>query len=94
MSLTFSAGELSLIIGPSGSGKTTLLSILGCLLSPTSGEVRLLGREVSHLPESARVGIRTRSYRSFLRDWTKAAPICPPKLTVDAANPFTRSRTR
>lgn len=31
-------GETCLLLGPSGSGKTTLLSILGCLLTPDSGE--------------------------------------------------------
>jgi putative ABC transport system ATP-binding protein len=36
-------GELTLLMGPSGSGKTTLLSILGCILSPTSGSLRIAG---------------------------------------------------
>jgi putative ABC transport system ATP-binding protein len=36
-------GELTLLMGPSGSGKTTLLSILGCILTPTSGTVRIGG---------------------------------------------------
>ncbi len=36
-------GELTLLMGPSGSGKTTLLSILGCILTPTSGIVRVEG---------------------------------------------------
>jgi putative ABC transport system ATP-binding protein len=44
-------GELVLLMGPSGSGKTTLLSIIGCILRPTSGVVRILGREVSNLDE-------------------------------------------
>ena len=30
-------GELVLLMGPSGSGKTTLLSIMGCILTPSSG---------------------------------------------------------
>ena len=34
-------GELTLLMGPSGSGKTTLLSILGCILTPTSGDLKL-----------------------------------------------------
>ena len=41
------AGELTLLMGPSGSGKTTLLSILGCILSPTSGTVRLAGQTIN-----------------------------------------------
>ena len=41
VSLALSGGELTLLMGPSGSGKTTLLSILGCMLSPTEGTVRV-----------------------------------------------------
>ena len=41
--LTLNAGELTLLMGPSGSGKTTLLSILGCILTPTEGDVRVCG---------------------------------------------------
>jgi putative ABC transport system ATP-binding protein len=44
VSLTVTGGELTLLMGPSGSGKTTLLSILGCMLTPTSGTVRVAGR--------------------------------------------------
>ena len=44
ISLSLVGGELTLLMGPSGSGKTTLLSILGCMLSPTTGTVRILGR--------------------------------------------------
>jgi putative ABC transport system ATP-binding protein len=35
---------MTLLMGPSGSGKTTLLSVLGCMLTPTDGAVRILGR--------------------------------------------------
>ncbi|MDP3690889.1 ATP-binding cassette domain-containing protein, partial [Bradyrhizobium sp.] len=41
VSLTLKGGELTLLMGPSGSGKTTLLSILGCMLTPTEGTVRI-----------------------------------------------------
>lgn len=44
-------GEVMLLMGPSGSGKTTLVSILGCILRPTSGTVKILGQEVTHLSE-------------------------------------------
>ena len=43
VSLDLHAGEVVALEGPSGSGKTTLLSILGCILTPTSGEVTVDG---------------------------------------------------
>jgi putative ABC transport system ATP-binding protein len=52
------AGEYVAIMGESGSGKTTLLGILGCLDRPTSGSYRLLGQEMSGLPESRRARVR------------------------------------
>ena len=51
VSLRVSAGELVLITGPNGSGKTTLLSILGGLVRPTSGAVRVEGRALHEMSE-------------------------------------------
>jgi putative ABC transport system ATP-binding protein len=47
VSLSLVGGELTLLMGPSGSGKTTLLSVLGCMLTPTEGVVRVLGRSTT-----------------------------------------------
>ncbi len=44
INLSLNRGQLTLLMGPSGSGKTTLLSILGCMLTPTEGTVRLAGQ--------------------------------------------------
>ena len=46
VSLTLHSGKLTILIGPSGSGKTTLLSILGCMLAPTGGTVRICGTSI------------------------------------------------
>src|SRR5688500_1618859 len=51
-------GEIVSLEGPSGSGKTTFLSILGCILTPTSGEVVIEGHQVS---EKRLADIRKRS---------------------------------
>ncbi len=58
VSFVVGAGEFVAIMGPSGSGKTTLLGILGCLDRPTSGTYRLVGQEMSELPETKRAHIR------------------------------------
>lgn len=46
VSLQALAGELLLLLGPSGSGKTTLLTLMAGLSRPTSGIVRLFGRDL------------------------------------------------
>lgn len=43
------SGDIQLLMGPSGSGKTTLLSILAGLLTPTAGQVYLLGKEITRM---------------------------------------------
>jgi len=47
--LTIGRGEFATIFGPSGSGKTTLLNMIGCLDTPTEGEICLNGRKISDL---------------------------------------------
>jgi len=42
--------EFLMMVGPSGSGKTTLLSILGCVLTATTGSAKLFGQEITTLP--------------------------------------------
>lgn len=58
VSLALHRGEVLLIMGPSGSGKTTLLSMMGCILTPSSGEVHIGGRDVGSLGEDALPDVR------------------------------------
>jgi lipoprotein-releasing system ATP-binding protein len=51
ISFTLEPGESLVVMGPSGSGKSTLLHILGTLDRPTSGSVRLGGKDPFALPE-------------------------------------------
>ena len=39
--------ELLMIMGDSGCGKTTLISLLGCILTPDAGELRIDGEEIN-----------------------------------------------
>ncbi|MEB3212406.1 MAG: ABC transporter ATP-binding protein [Leptolyngbyaceae bacterium] len=50
--LNVKEGDIQLLMGPSGSGKTTLLSVLGGILKPTTGDVTLLGQNITRLSKS------------------------------------------
>ncbi|MFN0217960.1 MAG: ABC transporter ATP-binding protein [Hyphomicrobium sp.] len=56
--LELHTGELTLMMGPSGSGKTTLLSILGCILSPTEGRLRVAGMQTDTMSKEALANLR------------------------------------
>ena len=58
--LELKAGELTLLMGPSGSGKTTLLSILGCILTPTSGALEIAGQSTAGLDAEGLADLRRR----------------------------------
>lgn len=58
LDLVVRARELTVLVGPSGSGKTTLLSILGCMLTPTSGTVRVCGVPTGDARPEALAAIR------------------------------------
>jgi putative ABC transport system ATP-binding protein len=60
VTLAAEPGEVLAILGPSGSGKTTLLSMLGCMLRPTSGSIRIHGEQVSDLDEGRLPAVRRR----------------------------------
>lgn len=69
VSLAVAPGEVVLIMGPSGSGKTTLLSMLGALLRPTTGAIRMNGLELSGLPESQLPEVRLRYFGFIFQDF-------------------------
>ena len=50
VSLAIQPGEFFSLLGPSGCGKTTLMRIIGGFESPSSGEVRIGGRVITHEP--------------------------------------------
>jgi len=61
ISLNLEAGEVVALEGPSGSGKTTFLSIVGCILTPSSGRVMVDGETVDPKKPSLLPEIRKKS---------------------------------
>ncbi|WP_247003527.1 ABC transporter ATP-binding protein [Halosolutus gelatinilyticus] len=51
-------GSYTAIMGPSGSGKSTLMNLVGCLDTPTEGEIVVGGREVTGLTDRDRTSLR------------------------------------
>ena len=73
VSLTIDDGELVSIIGPSGSGKTTLLHVMGALLRPTSGTVRIAGTATSSLSDPALSALRAHQLGFVFQDYVLIA---------------------
>lgn len=70
VSLTATSGTVTCLLGPSGSGKTTLLRIAAGMERPTSGSVRMDGREISGpssfvQPEQRGIGLVFQDYALF-----------------------------
>jgi putative ABC transport system ATP-binding protein len=53
-------GRMTFLIGPSGSGKTTMLSILSGTLTPTGGEIEVMGERLDKMKPSDLVKFRRR----------------------------------
>ncbi len=74
LSFEVSEGEIFAIIGPNGAGKTTTLNLLSGLLTPSSGVIRLAGREIQRLPS------HDRTHRGLGRAFQVVQPF--PEMTV------------
>lgn len=60
VTMRVSAGERLAVVGPSGAGKSTLLRMVNGLVTPTGGEVWVLGQCISAMPEKGRGALRRR----------------------------------
>jgi putative ABC transport system ATP-binding protein len=69
ISASVDRGQVMLVVGPSGGGKTTALLIMGLLLTPDSGTVRIGGRDVSALSERERAHLRLMRLGFLFQDY-------------------------
>jgi len=60
LSITVNRGDSLAVVGPSGSGKSTLLNLMGCLDTPTSGQVRIEGEDTSLMSQDDLAMIRNK----------------------------------
>ena len=60
VNLKIERGEYLSIMGPSGSGKSTFMNILGCLDTPSTGEYKFRGVDVSKLDDDALSAMRNK----------------------------------
>ena len=61
VSFSTKPGEFVAVVGPSGSGKTTLLAMVGGLLTPTSGAIRVNGKDIAKLSAREQAAYRRES---------------------------------
>lgn len=86
ISLTVNRGELVSIVGASGAGKTTLLQIMGTLLRPDAGALRIAGEELSTMNDTRLSCFRNEQigfvfqFHHLLPEFTALENICLPAL--------------
>ncbi len=71
VNLSVRRGELVAVMGPSGSGKSSLLTIAGSLEDPTSGQVLVMGADLTHLSPNDQARLGSCSPTSRRVPWTR-----------------------
>ncbi|MBM4391276.1 MAG: ABC transporter ATP-binding protein [Deltaproteobacteria bacterium] len=78
------AGEFTVFAGPSGSGKSTALNLIGCLDRPSSGRVKVDGRDVEALSDGELGAVRARRI-GFIFQSFNLVPVLTAAENVDLA---------
>ena len=76
-------GKITVVIGFSGTGKSVLLKHILGLLTPTSGTVRILGQDISDMPDDEKIKMRSKfgvlfQYAALFDDMTILDNVCFP----------------
>ncbi len=95
--LTLYKAEMTALVGASGSGKSTLLNILGTLLRPSSGSIRMLGEDLFNADDVTLTAFRNRyigfvfQFHNLLPDFTALENVIFPSAVRDG---FERATAR
>ena len=87
------AGEFVSVVGPSGSGKSTLLHLLGLLETPSSGRIKIDGREMSGLREPGLVKTRRGSI-GFISQQFLLLPTLTVRENIELPLLFSKKKAR
>ncbi|AOT02322.1 ABC transporter ATP-binding protein [Arthrobacter sp. U41] len=100
VSLSVDAGDIVLVMGPSGSGKTTLLSMIGTLMSPTTGRILISGQDTSTLKAAQLSRLRLREFGfvfqtfNLLSALTAEENVMMPLITAGVPRKHARAKAR
>lgn len=100
LTLTVKQGEQAAILGQSGSGKSTLLHILGALDLPSSGQVKLLGEDISKLNDDALAQFRNENlgfiyqFHHLLMEFSALENVMMPLLIAGKTKKYAESQAK
>jgi putative ABC transport system ATP-binding protein len=84
VSLRIREGELVAVMGPSGCGKSTLMHVLGAMTKPTSGQVRIDGRDISAMNDGQLTEIRRKKI-GFVFQKFNLLPTLTARMNIEVA---------
>ena len=100
VNFTLYPGEIVALVAPSGTGKSTLLHIAGLLDTPDSGAVEIAGRNVGHLSDAVRTGIRrdeigfVYQFHHLLAEFTAEENVILPQMVAGVSRKEARVRSQ
>ena len=89
--ITIEESELVMIMGDSGCGKTTLISLLGCILTPDAGQIRIDGEPID--PENQDMSVIRREKIGFVFQLFHLLPYLTALENVMVAMDLARTKT-